>query len=462
MARPPARTPTPAEDLARGKKATQRERLLNGIVAAANRTGYAGASVSAVIAAAGVSRPTFYDYFADRDDCFAAAIADIHRQLALQTRIAVGRQPPARALQAAVAAAVGLAGSEPEKARFLMSESMTGGPPALDARDRGIAEIEAIVAETERQAGAPGLSPDVNPRLVIGGTFRLLATRLRRGESVLPGLADGLEGWITSYERPVSEHRWRGLKPGSPPPRSPYLPRGPVRAPRLGPGRPGMSKQQVAANHRERVLFAAAELAEEKGYVATTVGDITRRAGIDGRAFYRLFSDKQDAFMTAHELGLQQVLNVTADAFFAGSDWAGRVWEAARALTQFLEQDPLITHVGFVEAHAVGPGASQRVHDSYSAFAIFLQEGYLQVPPDRTAPTRAAVEAIITSLFELIYQRARAAGKPKISGLLGHMAFLSLAAFVGPSDADALIAQQTKLDRKTAARPGPDKVKPGR
>ena len=146
----------------------------------------------------------------------------------------------------------------------------------------------------------------------------------------------------------------------------------------------------------------------------TTVSDITRRAGIDGRSFYRLFADKQDAFMTAHELGLQQVLDVTAGAFFAGRNWPERVWEAGRALTQFLEQNPLVTHVGFVEADAVGPGASQRVQDSYSAFAIFLQEGYLHVPQGQTRPSRATLEVIITSCFELIYQqgeRQRAADR---------------------------------------------------
>jgi len=49
------------------RKATQRERLLAAMVIAANRDGYAGANVSAVIAEAGVSRPTFYDCFEDRD-----------------------------------------------------------------------------------------------------------------------------------------------------------------------------------------------------------------------------------------------------------------------------------------------------------------------------------------------------------------------------------------------------------
>ena len=65
----------------RGRKSTQHERLLAGMILAANRDGYAHANVSEVIAEAGVSRPTFYDYFNDKDDCFVAAVTDTHERL---------------------------------------------------------------------------------------------------------------------------------------------------------------------------------------------------------------------------------------------------------------------------------------------------------------------------------------------------------------------------------------------
>jgi hypothetical protein len=102
----------------------------------------------------------------------------------------------------------------------------------------------------------------------------------------------------------------------------------------------------------------------------------------------------------------------------------------------------LITHVGFVEAHAVGPGAAQRVQVSHVAFAIFLQEGYLHLAKQQSPPARAAVEAIVTTIFEIVYHQARAAKKPKISGMTGHIAFLCLAPFLGASEADRLVAKQ--------------------
>ena len=452
MARHAARAQPINTELPKGRKSTQRERILNGMIAAANRDGYAGANVSAVIDQAGVSRPTFYDYFADRDECFLAAITDSHERLERDVRIAVSDQPPEDAVQATIGAILAFSSEEPARAHFLMSESMAGGPRALDARDHGIRELERIIEDAHRKVAPTTPIPDVFPRILIGGIFRLLSSRLRRGEPGLVGLSEDLERLSASYERPGSKHRWRNLTPGPPPPLSPFLPERQQDAPTsLGPGRPGISKEEVAANHRERILHAAAQLASEKGYTATTIADITRGAGIDGRAFYALFIDKQDAFMTLHELGLQQVLNATASAFFAGASWPERIWEAGRAFTQFLEQNPLITHVGFVEAHAVGPGASQRVRDSHIAFAIFLQEGYLHVGK-RPPPARAAVEAIITTLFEVVYHQARAGAEPQISGLLGHMTFLCLAPFLGAGEANKFIGKKAGAPHKAPPR----------
>lgn len=206
----------------------------------------------------------------------------------------------------------------------------------------------------------------------------------------------------------------------------------------LPPGRRGRSAEEVAANRRERIMYAAAQLAEHKGCNATTIADVTRLAGVDGRAFYAAFSDKQDAFMAAHEFGVQQVMSAVASAFFTGQRWPERIWEAGRALTGFLQANPLIAHVGFVEAHAVGSGAVQRVEDSHLTFTIFLQEGYQQTPR-RVPPSRLALEAIITSIFEIVYIEARKPGESHLTGLRGHIAFMALAPFLGAPDANELI-----------------------
>jgi len=424
--------------------------MLAGMIAATNSDGYERASVSAVIARARVSRPTFYEYFADRDDCFLAALRDVQEHLLADVGQALQERSPEEAAAAAIQALGVFASSQPERARFLMSESMTSGPRGLDLRDRGIAEIAELIDGASERAPDETPLPDISSAVLVGGTFRLLAIRLRRGEPGISTMLSDLLDWLGRYGQPAADRRWRALRAASPPKRSRFLPEGPLYTPpKLPPGRPRLGEEQVAENHRKRIMFAAARLAEEKGYTASTIADITGLAGVGGRVFYSLFRDKQDAFMAVHEFGFQQVMAVTASAFFAGASWPERTWEAASAFAQFLEANPTIAHVGFVEAYAVGPGAVQRVEDSHVAFAIFLQEGY-QHARDGLSPSRVGLDAIITAIFEIVYMQARASPRPKLSGLVPHITFLVLAPFLGAGEANEFIAGKANGSRRRA------------
>lgn len=422
------------------RKATQRERLLKGMVAAANRDGYAGANVSGVIAEAGVSRPTFYDYFKDRDACFIATIADLHARLLGNIQVAIEDTAPEQALAAAIKATVTFANSNPADARFLMKEALAGGPAALDERDRNIADTAKEIESALKRAAVDTLAPDVPVTAVLGAVQRVLASRLRRGERALGELERDLCAWIESYWQPASVHRWRKLTPLPAPERSPYLPPTTLRAPAaLGPGRPRLSEQEVAENHRQRIMFATAEVVQQRGYSAATISEITRLAGVDGRAFYRLFADKQEAFSAIHELGFQYLMAATAGAFFAGKIWPQRIWEAFRATTQSIDDSPAFAHVAFVEAYAVGPRGIQRVEDSRAAFTIFLQEGYRSRPESIPPPSRLALEATITTIFEIVYLRTRASEEPKAAGLLAYLVHMCLAPFIGVAASNEFI-----------------------
>ncbi len=147
--------------------------------------------------------------------------------------------------------------------------------------------------------------------------------------------------------------------------------------------------------------------------------------------------------MAMHEFGSQQVRGVTAEAFFSGKTWPARNWEAGRAFTQFLEANPLVANVGFIEAYAVGPEAIQRVENSDDAFAMLLQEGYQHVSPDQRPP-RVVLEAIIKTIFESVYSQVRAGGTRRLSGLLPHFTFLVLSPFLGPGAANKFLAAKLR------------------
>ena len=431
------------------RKSTQRSRLINGMLAAADREGYAGANVSSVIAHAGVSRPTFYDYFADRDECFLAVHEELSRDLLEHVAPAVAAEPPERALQSAITALVEHAVAEPEQARFLLNETLAGGPRALDARDRLIAQIEALVERARAGAAPTAPAPDLPTRVVIGGVQWLLAPRLRRGEPDTAAFLAAMLDWVESCNRPTGEHRWHELEPGPQPPASSYVSELPSKAPpSLPPGRTRLTREEIARNQRERIMYATATLATKKGYSATTIADITKTARVNRRVFYVHFRDKQQAFLAAHELGFQQAMAVSAGAYFSAREWPDRLWQGILAGTQFSASHPTLAHVGYVESHAVGTPAVQRLEDIRQSFTIFLQEGslYRGLPRSRTI-----MDAIAAAIAEVGYEEIRAGRVRQLPCLAYHAAYLCLAPFLGAEAATEFL--NVKLaDRKPPPR----------
>jgi AcrR family transcriptional regulator len=443
MARPLASRQPINTGLHEGRKPPQRERLLAGMVAAANHYGYAGASVSEVIGQARVSRPTFYEHFDDRDECFVACVEDVHTRLLGETRRAVEASPPERALHAAIEALIAFAAAEPVRTRFLTREALSGPPAALEARDSAISETARMVERALALAPAETPIPDLPPSLAIGATHRLLASRLRRGEHALNGVLEELLGWIHGYERPVAEHRWRAYasiagRAIGPSGRAP-TPSAPTR-PALD--RTRLPEETLAEWHRRRIMLATVQVVAERGYTAATIEDITRLARVDGSAFYSVFADKQDAFDAIYDHGLQHTTATVASAYFTGESWPECTWEALRAASESARRNPVATHIGFVEAHAVGPSAAQRVEDSRFAFTVFLHEGLRWSQRlERPAPA-LALEAVLATVFEIVYHEARGPQPLKDTSLLARLAHVCLTPFLGPEQADRFIGQR--------------------
>jgi AcrR family transcriptional regulator len=398
-----------------------RERLLAAITKLTAHSGYAAATVGEVAAQAALTKRDFYTIFADKQDCFLAALADIERRLLARVRDALARDP-AHASEHAIRALVALATAEPTQARVFFAEVMAGGLAALDARDHAIDRLAGAIECAYATLPPATPAPDISSRTLLGGVCRVLATRLPPDDAVPGGLLAELLTWIRGYEQPLRDHRWRELRP--------------VRA--LAPSPLAGAGLHVAETDRLRLLLAAASLAETHGYANTTITAIARHAGLSPRTFYRLFADKQSAFAALHEHHFRRLMGVAAGAFFAHDIWSERIWEAGRACTQFMEQNPTIAHTAFIESYAGGPATRRRVGELLDAFTLFLQDG-LQHTTSGAPPTRVAVQAIAATVFELRYRSARAGALGELSRLLPHAAFVSLAPFLGPLEANRFI-----------------------
>ena len=143
------------------------------------------------------------------------------------------------------------------------------------------------------------------------------------------------------------------------------MPNAEVAAGRLPRGRHGLSRAEVADTQRKRILLALAETMAAKGYVATSVADVIKAAGVTRETFYQQFSSKPDAFMAAFdaagELAVHTLVDARGDLDDGSTDQAvERFRRGLRTYLTNLVAQPAFARMFLVEVYAAGPEALVR------------------------------------------------------------------------------------------------------
>jgi AcrR family transcriptional regulator len=389
--------------------------------------GYAQLTVGKVLAAASVSRATFYQYFSNAEDCFGSAYRGHADQLVSDVTSAARGGRPLAALDALLATVR----ARPQVGTLLLREGLAAGPAGLAERDALVARIGQVMTGS----AAEEWRIDLPAAILIGATFRFLAMRLTDG-GALDGVDEQLREWVGAFAWPPSRPSCSARLVL---PESSHLPRHPAQSP------------EPPRGPRERILRATAVMIRESGYRDVSVADIVAAAGLSRRAFYSEFASKADAFVAAYEDGFQQVLAACTPAFFVSGPWPERVWQCAQAFTRFMAREPLIAYLGFVECYAIGPGFASRVHDTQLAFTVFLEEGYRQ-RPEAQSPSRACSTLTAAAIFELGFQVVRRSPSIYLRQMQPSAVYLALAPFIGADEAARFVAAKLAANKTAAAR----------
>ncbi len=191
---PPGRHGLPREFVVHN----QRERLIAGLAEAVAENGYAGTTIGHITRHAAVSRRTFYEHFASKDECFIAAYDTVMVQLRERVDEAFNAvEDWPHAMRAGIAAMLSFLAHEPNLARLCMVEALVAGPVVVDRYD---AAIQSLVPYLE--VGRKGKSKKVLERLsatteeaLVGGMVSLISRRIIAGrttelEELLPDLVE--------------------------------------------------------------------------------------------------------------------------------------------------------------------------------------------------------------------------------------------------------------------------------
>jgi AcrR family transcriptional regulator len=194
---------TDAQQLPRGRHGlprafvikNQRDRIFASLACVCSAKGYANVTVQDITDDAGVSRRTFYDLFADKEQCFLAAYDLVVERLWREVEAAYssGELPWTGRISAALRAIVRLYIAEPDFARLITVEVLGAGHAALARRDAALRRFAVFFEPAAAQLPDAIAEREVLVQAVIGGLYEILYIysiegRTERLPAILPEL----------------------------------------------------------------------------------------------------------------------------------------------------------------------------------------------------------------------------------------------------------------------------------
>jgi AcrR family transcriptional regulator len=156
---------------------SQRGRILAAMRGLVADRGYRDVPVASVIKHAGVSRKTFYELYASKEECFVAIYErESERLLTPALQAFEGSEPWVDRLRTALGVLLGTLAGDPAAARICFVEVLAAGPLALERRTKAYATLDPLFAPPVASA-ADAASPS---RAIVAGSVGYLTETLQR------------------------------------------------------------------------------------------------------------------------------------------------------------------------------------------------------------------------------------------------------------------------------------------
>lgn len=192
---------------------------------------------------------------------------------------------------------------------------------------------------------------------------------------------------------------------------------------RLRPG-PGVPREEVVANQRERLFGAMVASVSERGYQATTVGDLVEISGVSSRTFYDLFPDKQACFLATLEAIIEAAIAYAArragelagdpnpggvslpEAESAEASWEERAVQGLGAFAEMIVAQPAAARLALVEAYSAGPAALVPLEQAVAGFE-WLTRQVVEKSPERADMPEEMIMTLMGAQQEIARNRLR-------------------------------------------------------
>jgi AcrR family transcriptional regulator len=185
------------------------------------------------------------------------------------------------------------------------------------------------------------------------------------------------------------------------------------------------------------------EATAECGFAGVTVKLVTVRAGVSSRTFYEHFESLRDCFLAVLDLGLECALGLIEEPFERGDCWQDGTLGVLAATLGFLDSEPLLARVWFVETMAAGTWALQRRERN----AVVLRERIIErwSAAGAVLPDPIVVAGVMASASGLVQAHLLSEEPGPLTELLGPLMGLVTAPYLDRSELEREATRAARL-----------------
>ena len=169
------------------------------------------------------------------------------------------------------------------------------------------------------------------------------------------------------------------------------------------------------------------------------------------RTFYELFSDREDCFLAAFEHALELLAERVLPAYESEREWEDSVRAALAALLEYLDGEPALRRLVFVEALTAGPRVLARRTQILDELTSVIDRGRADGKAPAGVPALVA-QGIAGATFGVIYGHLSERNPEPLIGLLGSLMATIVLPYRGSAAAAQELARHTPPGAREASR----------
>jgi AcrR family transcriptional regulator len=187
-------------------------------------------------------------------------------------------------------------------------------------------------------------------------------------------------------------------------------------------GRSGPPRREVVDIQRARIVAAAIDTVEDRGYADMTVAAVVERARVSRKTFYEIFSNRDECFMAVIEEIFTTARSVMSTAYAAESGWLAATRAALDSLLCLIDAEPGLARTSMM-IEAIDRGRD------------FAGEG--------RRPPELAAEAAVGGISHIIHSRLTGKSSEPLAALLGPFMYLIAFPYLGAPRARAELRRRS-------------------